>query len=161
MPICIEKVTFWKPLGPNGTVIIMVSGKTGREQNLSPPQTNMFFLTTWCHLVDFGYHFGAYWILNGGPQIDHFWKQSKTNDTKWGPRNVFLLFIDFRCQNRRPEIAKKRFPHYICMLQNMSFLGVVKHRENGYQKSSLKRSKSITLAASIGSASDRDFVAFL
>ena len=32
-PICIGKMSLQKPLGPNGTVITMVSRKAGREQN--------------------------------------------------------------------------------------------------------------------------------
>ena len=31
--ISTETMVFFKPLGPNSTVIIVVSGKTGREQN--------------------------------------------------------------------------------------------------------------------------------
>ena len=34
-PICIEQMTFQKTLGPNGTVITMVSGEAGRETNHS------------------------------------------------------------------------------------------------------------------------------
>ena len=36
--ISIQKMTFEKTPGPNGTVITMVSGKAGREYNSSPPE---------------------------------------------------------------------------------------------------------------------------
>ena len=39
-PICIEQMIFQKSLGVNGTMIIMVPGKTHREQNPSNPGTS-------------------------------------------------------------------------------------------------------------------------
>ena len=46
-PICIEEMSFQTPLGPNGTVINMVSATTGREQNPPHPETIMQLLTVW------------------------------------------------------------------------------------------------------------------
>ena len=54
--------------GPNGTVITMTSGKAVRETKPLGPQTNIDVLTILRHLVDFGSHLGAHWILNGVPK---------------------------------------------------------------------------------------------
>ena len=58
-------MTFKKPLGPNGTVITMVSGKTGRETNPRRSETFMQLFNNLETIDDFGSHFGAHWILNG------------------------------------------------------------------------------------------------
>ena len=93
-------MTFYKPLGPNGIVIIIVSGKAGREKNLPGPQKVMDFLTTLRHMVDFGSHFSAHWISERGPQICIFCfekKRKKINEKnevqETGRKKHDLLFI--------------------------------------------------------------------
>ena len=65
---------FRKPLGSNGMVIIMVSGKAGHESNSLPPEKGMDLLTIWRHLVDLGSHFGAHWILKGSQNWQYSYK---------------------------------------------------------------------------------------
>ena len=82
-------------------------------------------------IVDLGSHFSAHWIFNGCPQIDGFWKQSKTNEKMTSKKRVgknMILLIDFLCQKRETWNCKKK----VCalyILQNMSLLGIVKYRE--------------------------------
>ena len=66
-----------KPLGPNGTEIIMVSGKAGRETNPPHPEQFMQLFDNLANIIDFGYHFCTHWILKGGPNINRFWNTSE------------------------------------------------------------------------------------
>ena len=69
-----------------------------------------------------------------GFKIDNFWKQiEKINEVQE---------VDWT------KHCKKKKVFELYMLQNMSLLGVVEHKENWCQKKLPKRSKSITLAAS-------------
>ena len=72
-----RQMTFKKPLGPNGTVITMASGKTGRKQTTPPQKLLMQRFDNLVKIVDFGSHCGAHWILKGVPKIDHFRRRSK------------------------------------------------------------------------------------
>ena len=68
-PICIEQMSFKKPLGPNGTVITMVvSGKAGRETNPPGLEILMHLFDNLAKIVDFVSHCGAHWILKGVPK---------------------------------------------------------------------------------------------
>ena len=58
----------------------MVSGKACREQKTPHPDLFMQLFDNLETIIDFGSHFGAHWIWDGGPQIDIFWKASKTNE---------------------------------------------------------------------------------
>ena len=62
---------FQKPLGPNGTVIIMVLEKGGRQQKPPPAERFMHFFDIFEKTVDFGSHFDAHWILKR-PPYRHF-----------------------------------------------------------------------------------------
>ena len=66
-PICIEQMSFLKPLGPNGTVITVFSRKAGREQK--PPHSDLFMqlVDNFSKMIDFRSRFGAHWILKGVP----------------------------------------------------------------------------------------------
>ena len=96
-PISIQQMTFKKPLGPNLTVIIMVPGKSGRENN--PPTDGktisfLYFGTTW---VDLGSYFGAYQLLKGSPNRAFFEKINikleKRVCRKVSQKNMILGFI--------------------------------------------------------------------
>ena len=117
-------MTFKKPLGPNGAVITMASGKAGREQNPLGLEILMRFLTIWRYLVDLGSHLGAHWILRGSQN----WPSKKQKTCKkWSPRNglVKTWFVDlFLMPKREAWNCKKEVPG-LDMLQNISFLGVV------------------------------------
>ena len=64
-------------------------------------------------MVDCGSHFSAHWILNGGPNIESFLKQveqnNENNEVQEAGWKKHDSFIDFLCQNRRPDIVKTGF----------------------------------------------------
>ena len=90
-PISIGKMTFWKPLGPNGTIIIMVSWKAGARTNRT---ILCLFSAFWRHLGVLGCHFGAHWISKGS-QDRSFFEQTWKNWEKGGPRNGFETTLFF------------------------------------------------------------------
>ena len=61
---------FRRPLGPNGTIINILSGKTGREQNPPTPQKIMDFFDNLVPLGRIGPPFWRPQDIEGGPQID-------------------------------------------------------------------------------------------
>ena len=65
-------MTFKKPLRPSGTIVIDVSGKTGRETNPPSAENVMELFDNLANIVDFGSHFGAHWILKGVPKSIYF-----------------------------------------------------------------------------------------
>ena len=60
---------FKKPLCPNGIEIIMVSGKTDREQKRRHSESFMQLFGNLEKVVDLGSDFGAHWILKGVPKL--------------------------------------------------------------------------------------------
>ena len=72
-----SKNDFKNPLGPNGTVITLVSRKAGREQNPLHSESFMHLFGNLAKMVHVGSHFGAHWILKGGSQIENVWNKSK------------------------------------------------------------------------------------
>ena len=75
-------MTFKNTLGPNGTIVNMVSGKTSRELNPPLAESFMQLFDSSSKMLDLGFHFGAHWILNGGPQIDNLGGQKSKNIRK-------------------------------------------------------------------------------
>ena len=67
-------MAFQKQLGPDGTIIRMVSGKAGRETNPPHPQTFMQLFDNFEKIVDFGSHFGAHSVFKGVPKSTCFEK---------------------------------------------------------------------------------------
>ena len=67
-------MTFKKTLGPNGTVIKMVSGKAGRGKKM---ESFMQLLNNLAKMLDLGSHVGAHWILNGSQKRLFFKKIKK------------------------------------------------------------------------------------
>ena len=76
---------FWKPLGPNGSVISMVSWKAGAPTNRT---ILCLFSAFWHHLGVCWCHFGAHWMSKES-QDRSFFEQTWTNWEKGGPRNGF------------------------------------------------------------------------
>ena len=116
-PICIEQMTFPKPLGPNGTVIIIFSGKAGRTKKTPRPQTFMELFDKLANIDDLGSHLATTGFWRGSPNRPFLKNIEQKRRRKWGPRNGLektWLFIDFWCQNGKPEIVQKRCSHYTC-----------------------------------------------
>ena len=61
-------MTFQKTLGPNGTVIAMVSGKACREKKAPGPEIFMHSFYNLEKNTNFGYHCGAHKILKRVPK---------------------------------------------------------------------------------------------
>ena len=77
-PICIEQMTFKKPLGPNDTLITMVSGKAGRERN---PPLSESPVQPFDNMAPHGQFWIPFWRpldFEGGPQSDSFLSKSET-----------------------------------------------------------------------------------
>ena len=72
----------------------MISGKAGRETKPLPPQQVMDFLTIRRHLVDFGSHFGAHWVLKG-PHIEQSFIKVIIKFEKKGVQEGVLKKHDF------------------------------------------------------------------
>ena len=92
-PMIIEKTTFKKTPGPNGTLISMVSWKAGAQ---TKRWNFLEMMTCWRHLVDSWCHFGAHWILKGSHNRP-FFNNLLNKWEKGGPRSGFkkTWFVDW------------------------------------------------------------------
>ena len=123
--------------------------KSRSRKNPSHPDTFMQLFHNFVKIIDFGSHSGAHWILKGPPPSTIFWKKFQNKWEQWCPRNGLEKTLCCYCflMPKWEAWNGKQKVFALYLLQNMRFLGVVKHREKWCQKRSQQRPTSITLAA--------------
>ena len=87
----------------------------------------MFFLTIWRHLVAFGSHLGAYWILKGS--LDRQFSHKVNIQLEAGRCIGKTLFWDRFLMSKWEALIKPQQAFHNILVAKYEFLGIVKCRE--------------------------------